>query len=118
MVVAGMAAVVMAAVVIAAVLEVFTVAVSTAAARRFMAAAFVMADTDSRMANAFTGITSTGVFTTRRPTIITRTATAGWCGRITDRARSAAIARGTITGATITAGIIAITVIDKQRSEG
>jgi hypothetical protein len=44
----------------------------------------------------------------RRPITITRTATAGWSGPITDRAGSAAIARGiTITGAT-TIGIIAI----------
>jgi hypothetical protein len=78
----------------------FTVAVSAAAARLFMAevsagvvvrhftavafaarmlstaAAFGTADTGLRMATAFTGATSTGMSTTRRP-IITRTATAG-----------------------------------------
>jgi len=55
-----------------------------------------------------TGITFTGISIMRRPTTITRTATAGWSGPITDRAGSAAIARGiTITGATTT-GIIAI----------
>jgi hypothetical protein len=43
----------------------------------------------------------------RRPIIITRTA-AEWSGPITDRAGSAAIARGIITTGGTTTGIIAI----------
>ena len=65
-------------------------------------AAFATVDIGSH-----TGTTSTGISIMRRRITITRTA-AGWSGPITDRAGSAAIARGiTTTGATTT-GIIAI----------
>src|SRR5882762_10217603 len=58
-----------------------------------------------------TGTTFTGISMMRRRITITRTA-AGWSGPITDRAGSAAIARGiTTTGATTT-GIIAIGEIE------
>jgi len=77
-----------------------------------MAVATVVADFTAEATAAFvdigsrTGTTFTGISIMRRPTTITRTA-AGWSGPITDRAGSAAIARGiTITGATTT-GIIA-----------
>ena len=85
-------------------------AASMAAVRPFTAADFVQVmsstaafvDIGSRTGTIFTGISIM-----RRPITITRTATAGWSGPITDRAGSAAIARGiTITGATTT-GIIA-----------
>jgi hypothetical protein len=55
-----------------------------------------------------TGITFIGISIMRRPITITRTAIAGWSGPITDRARSAAIARGIITTGATTIGIIAI----------
>ena len=65
-------------------------------------AAFATVDIGSH-----TGITFTGISIMRRRITITRTA-AGWSGPITDRAGSAAIARGiTTTGATTT-GTIAI----------
>ena len=92
-------------------------AASMAAVRRFMAADFaqVMSSTAAFATvdiGSHTGITFTGISMMRRPTTITRTATAGWSGPITDRARSAAIARGiTTTGATTT-GIIAIGEIE------
>src|SRR6266581_1503442 len=78
-------------------------AASMAAVRRSTAADFVQAM--SSMAafatvdiGSHTGITFTGISIMRRPTTITHTA-AGWSGPITDRAGSAAIARGiTITG--------------------
>ena len=54
-----------------------------------------------------TGITFTGISIMRRPITITRTA-AGWSGPITDRAGSAAIARGITTIGPTTIGIIAI----------
>jgi len=86
------------------------VAASMAAVRPFTAADFVqvMSSTAAFVdIGSHTGITFTGISIMRRPTTITRTATAGWSGPITDRAGSAAIARGiTITGATTT-GIIA-----------
>ena len=88
-------------------------AASMAAARPFTAADFVQVMSSTAAfatvdIGSHTGITFTGTSIMRRPTTITRTATAGWSGPITDRARSAAIARGiTITGATTT-GIIAI----------
>jgi hypothetical protein len=73
-------------------------------------AAFVTADIGS-----CTGTTFTGISIMRRPITTTRTATAGWSGLITDRARSAAIARGiTTTGA----GIIATTSIGELRNDG
>ena len=87
-------------------------AASMAAARRFMVADFVQVMSSTAAfatvdIGSHTGITFTGISIMRRPTTITRTA-AGWSGPITDRAGSAAIARGiTITGAT-TIGIIAI----------
>jgi len=69
-------------------------------------AAFATVDIGSH-----TGTTFTGISMMRRRITITRTA-AGWSGPITDRARSAAIARGiTTTGATTT-GIIAIGEIE------
>ena len=55
-----------------------------------------------------TGITFIGISIMRRPITITCTAIAGWSGPITDRARSAAIARGIITTGATTIGIIAI----------
>ncbi len=88
-------------------------AASTAAVRPFMAADFVQVMSSTAAfatvdIGSSTGITFTGISIMRRPTTITRTATAGWSGPITDRAGSAAIAPGiTITGAT-TIGIIAI----------
>src|SRR5712675_2136782 len=102
------------AVMVAVTVEVMAVAAaaSMAAVRRFMAADFaqVMSSTAAFATvdiGSHTGITFTGISIMRRPTTITRTATAGWSGPITDRAGSAAIARGiTITGATTT-GIIA-----------
>jgi hypothetical protein len=88
-------------------------AASMAAVRPFTAAdfvqvmsstaAFAMADIGSH-----TGTTFTGISIMRRPTIITRTATAGWSGPITGRAGSAAIARGIATTGATTTGIIAI----------
>src|SRR5882724_7747671 len=87
-------------------------AASMAAVRPFTAADFaqVMSSTAAFATvdiGSHTGTTFTGTSIMRRPTTITRTATAGWSGPITDRAGSAAIARGiTITGAT-TIGIIA-----------
>jgi len=87
-------------------------AASMAAARPFTAADFVQVMSSTAAfatvdIGSHTGITFTGTSIMRRPTTITRTATAGWSGPITDRAGSAAIARGiTITGATTT-GIIA-----------
>ena len=86
-------------------------AASTAAVRRFMVADFVQVMSSTAAfatvdIGSSTGITFTGISIMRRPITITRTA-AGWSGPITDRAGSAAIARGiTITGATTT-GIIA-----------
>lgn len=65
-------------------------------------AAFATVDIDSH-----TGIIFTGISITRRPITTTRTA-AGWSGPITDRAGSAAIARGIITTGATTTGIIAI----------
>src|SRR6266571_5377405 len=88
-------------------------AASMAAVRPFMAADFVQVMSSTAAfatvdIGSHTGTTFTGISIMRRPTTITRTATAGWSGLITDRAGSAAIARGiTITGAT-TIGIIAI----------
>jgi len=86
-------------------------AASMAAVRPFTAADFVqvMSSTAAFVdIGSCTGITSTGISIMRRPITITRTAIAGWSGPITDRAGSAAIARGiTTTGAT-TIGIIAI----------
>jgi hypothetical protein len=88
-------------------------AASMAAVRRFMVADFVQVMSSTAAfatvdIGSSTGITFTGISMMRRPTTITRTATAGWSGPITDRAGSAAIARGiTTTGATTT-GIIAI----------
>jgi hypothetical protein len=87
-----------------------------AAARPFTAADFVQVMSSTAAfatvdIGSHTGITFTGISITRRPTTITRTA-AGWSGPITDRAGSAAIARGiTTTGAT-TIGIIAIGEIE------
>jgi hypothetical protein len=85
-------------------------AASMAAVRPFTAADFVqvMSSTAAFVdIGSRTGTTFTGISIMRRPITITRTA-AGWSGPITDRAGSAAIARGiTITGAT-TIGIIAI----------
>ena len=87
-------------------------AASMAAVRPFMVADFVQVMSSTAAfatvdIGSSTGITFTGISMMRRPTTITRTATAGWSGPITDRAGSAAIARGiTITGATTT-GIIA-----------
>ena len=95
----------------------FTVeaAASMAAVRPFTAADFVqvMSSTAAFVdIGSDTGTTFTGISIMRRPITITRTATAGWSGPITDRAGSAAIARGiTITGATTT-GIIAIGEIE------
>ena len=84
-------------------------AASMAAVRPFTAADFVqvMSSTAAFVDIAsHTGTTFTGISIMRRPITITRTA-AGWSGPITDRAGSAAIARGiTTTGATTT-GIIA-----------
>jgi hypothetical protein len=88
-------------------------AASMAAARPFTAADFapVMSSTAAFATvdiGSHTGTTFTGISIMRRPITITRTAIAGWSGPITDRAGSAAIARGiTTTGAT-TIGIIAI----------
>jgi hypothetical protein len=87
-------------------------AASMAAVRPFTAADFVVMSSTAAFAmvdiGSCTGITFTGISIMRRPIIITRTAIAGWSGPITDRAGSAAIARGiTTTGAT-TIGIIAI----------
>ena len=87
-------------------------AASMAAVLRFTAADFVQVMSSTAAfatvdIGSHTGITFTGTSIMRRPTTITRTATAGWSGPITDRAGSAAITRGiTITGAT-TIGIIA-----------
>jgi len=102
----------------------FTAAVSEAAAQRSMAADFaaVMFSTAAAFATAasrsdttFTGTIFTVTSIMGRPMTITRIAIAGWSGRITDRARSAAIAHGiTTTGATT--GIIASTGIGEVRS--
>ena len=78
-------------------------AASMAAVRPFTAADFVQVMSSTAAfatvdIGSHTGITFTGISIMRRPTTITRTA-AGWSGPITDRAGSAAIARGiTITG--------------------
>jgi hypothetical protein len=85
-------------------------AASMAAVRPFMAADFVqvMSSTAAFVdIGSHTGITFTGISIMRRPTTITRTA-AGWSGPITDRAGSAAIARGITTIGATTTGIIAI----------
>src|SRR6266481_7721065 len=88
-------------------------AASMAAVRPFTAADFVQVMSSSAAfatvyIGSHTGTTFTGISIMRRPITITRTATAGWSGPITDRAGSVAIARGiTTTGATTT-GIIAI----------
>ena len=86
-------------------------AASMAAVRPFTAVDFVqvMSSTAAFVdIGSHTGTTFTGISIMRRPTTITRTATAGWSGPITDRARSAAIARGIITTGATTIGIIAI----------
>ena len=89
-------------------------AASMAAVLPFTAADFVqvMSSTAAFVdIGSHTGTTFTGISMMRRRITITRTA-AGWSGPITDRARSAAIARGiTTTGATTT-GIIAIGEIE------
>ena len=85
-------------------------AASMAAVLPFTAADFVqvMSSTAAFVdIGSHTGITFTGISIMRRPTTITRTATAGWSGPITDRARSAAIARGITTIGATTTGIIA-----------
>jgi hypothetical protein len=108
-------AVMVAVMAVATVVADFTVeaaAASMAAARPFTAADFVQVMSSTAAfatvdIGSHTGITFTGISIIPRPTTITRTA-AGWSGPITDRAGSAAIARGiTTTGATTT-GIIAI----------
>ena len=86
-------------------------AASTAAVRPFTAADFVQVMSSTAAfatvdIGSHTGITFTGISIMRRPIIITRIA-AGWSGPITDRAGSAAIARGIITTGATT-GIIAI----------
>ena len=86
-------------------------AASMAAVRPFTAADFapVMSSTAAFATvdiGSHTGITFTGISIMRRPTTITRTA-AGWSGPITDRAGSAAIARGITTIGATTTGIIA-----------
>ena len=92
-------------------------AASMVAARPFTAADFVQVISSTAAfatvdVGSHTGTTFTGISIMRRPITITRTATAGWSGPITDRAGSVAIARGiTITGATTT-GIIAIGEIE------
>ena len=88
-------------------------AASMAAVRRFMVADFVQVMSSTAAfatvdIGSSTGITFTGISMMRRPTTITRTATAGWSGPITDRAGSAAIARGITTIGATTTGIIAI----------
>ena len=65
---------------------------SMAAVRPFTAADFVqvMSSTAAFVdIGSRTGTTFTGISIMRRPTTITRTATAGWSGPITDRAGSA-----------------------------
>jgi hypothetical protein len=86
-------------------------AASMAAVLPFTAADFVqvMSSTAAFVdIGSHTGITFTGISIMRRPTTITRTATAGWSGPITDRVGSAAIARGITTIGATTIGIIAI----------
>jgi len=106
----------------------FTAAVSAAAAPCSMAAdfvqvtpftaAFATVDIDSHTGTIFTGATFTGMSIMRRPIIPTRAATAGWSGLITDRARSAAIVRGTTTtGATITGTIATIDEVELERDD-
>ena len=91
-------------------------AASMAAVRCFTVADFVQVMSSTAAfatvdIGSHTGITFTGISIMRRRITITRTA-AGWSGPITDRAGSAAIARGTtITGAT-TIGTIAIGEIE------
>ena len=87
-------------------------AASMAAVRPFTAADFVQVMSSTAAfatvdIGSHTGIIFTGISITRRPITTTRTA-AGWSGPITDRARSAAIARGIITTGATTIGIIAI----------
>jgi hypothetical protein len=87
-------------------------AASMAAVRPFTAAGFapVMPSTAAFATvdiGSHTGTTFTGISIMRRPITTTRTV-AGWSGPITDRARSAAIARGIITTGATTIGIIAI----------
>ena len=91
-------------------------AASMAAVRPFTAADFapVMSSTAAFATvdiGSCTGITFIGISIMRRPITITRTA-AGWSGPITDRAGSAAIARGIITTGATTTGIIAIGEIE------
>src|SRR5882672_10312685 len=85
-------------------------AASMAAVRPFTAADFVPV-MSSAVAfvdiGSHTGTTFTGISIMRRRIIITRTA-AGWSGPITDRAGSAAIARGIATTGATTIGIIVI----------
>ena len=87
-------------------------AASMAAVRPFTAVDFVQVMSSTAAfatvdIGSCTGITFIGISIMRRPITTTHTA-AGWSGPITDRAGSAAIARGiTITGAT-SIGIIAI----------
>ena len=88
----------------------------TAAVRLFTAADFapVMSSTAAFATvdiGSCTGITFIGISIMRRPITTTRTA-AGWSGPITDRAGSAAIARGIITTGATTTGIIAIGEIE------
>jgi len=76
-------------------------AASMAAARPFTAADFVQVMSSTAAfatvdIGSHTGITFTGISIMRRPTTITRTATAGWSGPITDRAGSAATTIGII----------------------
>ena len=83
---------------------------SMAAVRPFTAADFVqvMSSTAAFVdIGSRTGTTFTGISIMRRPITTTRTV-AGWSGPITDRAGSAAIARGIITTGATTTGIIAI----------
>jgi hypothetical protein len=84
-----------------------------AAVRPFTAADFVQVMSSTAAfatvdIGSHTGTTFTGISIMRRPITITRTATAGWSGPITDRAGSAAIGRGITTIGATTTGIIAI----------
>ena len=80
-------------------------AASMAAVRRSTAADFVQVMSSTAASatvdiGSHTGTTFTGISIMRRPTTITRTATAGWSGPITVRTGSAGIARGITIGTT------------------
>src|ERR1035437_42946 len=109
--------------VLKAAVQSFTAASSEAAARCFAAAGFEPRMFSTAAAFATAGSRSgttifTGTSTMRRPTIITRTVTAGSSGPIMARGGSVTIATGaTIIGAITTIDIIASTLIGETGND-